>query len=191
MTNVALDHTELLGHTLGEIAVEKAGILRPGRPAVTALDPDLWPALQATGADLWAVGRDFQVETGAISERGSHFAVVWPGQQPWELQTPLIGQHSARNAALAAVAAHRLGVELPAVRAGLAQTHWPGRLERLKVQGQTFWLDGTHNPAGAQATAEALRALGLEDLTLIFGAAADKDVAGVAAALAPRWAAYS
>ena len=188
ITNVALDHTAILGGTHAQIAAEKAGILRAGRPAVTAVSADVLPMLEGQEADLWALGRDWAARTRSLGWDGTAVNVRWPGAE-LELHTPLLGAHGGLNAALAAVAAARLGVPAGAIRQGAAGTRWTGRLEVLKWQGRRVLLDGAHNPAGAQALAAALRPLlaasGQEKLPIIFGAADDKDLSGVAAELAP------
>lgn len=215
ITNVALDHTAILGDTPEQIAAEKAGILRAGHPAVTAVSADVLPVLDRQGADLWALGRDWAAQTRSLGWDGTGVDVQWLGGEA-RMRTPLLGEHGGLNAALAAVAAVRLGVPAPAIVQGAAQTRWPGRLEVLtqaqpeaappgelqhgepqlgepERRGQARFrrvlLDGAHNPAGAQALARALRPLlkegGRERLPIIFGAAEDKDLAGVAAALRP------
>lgn len=197
VTQVALDHTAVLGDTLPEIAAEKAGVLRPGRPAVTACAPELWPVLEREGADLWALGRDWHFTAHSRGWEGSDLRVEWPGgaiTQVLDFRTPLLGAHGAQNAAVAAVAASRLGCRPDAIRQGLAEVRWPGRLEVLPLTpgqvgtgGETprILLDGAHNPDGARALAAAMQALGGAPLPLVFGAAEDKDVTGVAEALRP------
>ena len=186
ITNIGLDHTEVLGETLAAIAAEKAGILRAGQPAVTAAMPALWPVLEQVGADLWALGREFSFRVTGLSLSGTALELHWPdGAQMLDLQTPLLGAHGAANAALAAAAALRLGVSREAVRQGLAQTRWPGRLEYLTVQGQGWLLDGAHNPDGAQALTDTLDALDLRPVRLVFGASADKALEEMVQILAP------
>ncbi|THF84736.1 bifunctional folylpolyglutamate synthase/dihydrofolate synthase [Deinococcus sp. KSM4-11] len=184
VTNVALDHTEILGKTREAIATEKAGILRAGRPAVTGVDMTLLPTLLQRGADVWAFGWHFGAQVQPLGWAGSDVTVSTP-RQTLVFRTPLLGEHGARNAALAAVAAFRLGVSPDAIRQGAAATVWPGRLEVVSWRGGRVLLDGAHNPAGAEALAAALRALGVDRLPIVFGAAGDKDVSGVAAALHP------
>lgn len=184
ITNVALDHTEILGETREAIAREKAGILRPGRPAVTGVTADLLPLLEGVGADLWALGREVRLQTAPLGWEGWTVQMDLPGAA-LTFHTPLLGHHGARNAALAAAAAWRLGVGAEAIVAGAAGVRWPGRLEVLPWRGGRVLLDGAHNPDGARALVEALRGLGIERLPVVFGAAADKDVAGVAQVLRP------
>lgn len=184
ITGVALDHTEILGETPEAIAQEKAGILRPDKAAVAGIDPQLLPILEATGANLWALGREIGFTRESSGWAGNRVTVQLAGQT-LDLKTPLLGAHGAQNAALAAAAAYRLGVSGQAIQAGAAQTRWPGRLEVVQWQGRRLLLDGAHNPDGAQALAHAVRELGAVPLPVIFGAAADKDISGVAAALRP------
>lgn len=187
ITGVALDHTDILGNTLEAIAAEKAGILRAGRPAVTGVAADLLPLLRATGADLWALGQEMRVQTHSLGWQGAEVGLKLP-DTALEFQTPLLGAHGARNAALAAAAAWRLGVGETAIRAGAAAASWPGRLEVLPSGGlgARLLLDGAHNPDGARALAATLLELGVPPVPVIFGAAGDKDVGGVVQALRPH-----
>ncbi|SEJ82636.1 dihydrofolate synthase / folylpolyglutamate synthase [Deinococcus reticulitermitis] len=184
ITNVSLDHTAILGNTRELIAAEKAGILRSGRPAVTGVGADLLPILEREGADLWALGREMALETRPLGWEGAEVRLRLPGGELL-LRTPLLGEHGAHNAALAAAAAWRLGISPEATVQGAAQVRWPGRLEVVPWQGRRVLLDGAHNPAGAQALARTLGALGAAPLPIIFGAAEDKDLAGVVAPLRP------
>lgn len=184
ITNVDLDHIEILGSTREAIAAEKAGILRAGKPAVTGVDMTLLPTLLERGADVWALGWHAGAQVQTRGWDGSDVAVSVP-RHSVTIHTPLLGEHGARNAALAAVAAFRLGVSPEAIRQGAAQTVWPGRLEGVAWRGGRVLLDGAHNPAGAHALADALHGLGVTQLPIVFGAAGDKDVGGVAAGLLP------
>ncbi|WP_291428863.1 folylpolyglutamate synthase/dihydrofolate synthase family protein [Deinococcus sp.] len=181
VTNVALDHTEFLGDTLEAIAREKAGILRAGRPAVVGAAPQVQAIFAAQGADVWRLD-DHLLGTELRGWQGAQ--VTLAGKEgPLSLSTPLLGAHGARNAALAALAALRLGLPADAVARGAASVQWPGRLEVLAWQGGRVLLDGAHNPDGARALAAALGELGVGPIPLVFGAAGDKDISGVAAAL--------
>lgn len=184
VTNVGLDHTEVLGDTVQAIAAEKAGILRAGRPALSAAAPEVWPLLEREGADLWVAGRELRWRARSQGWAGHEITLDTPAGA-LSLHTPLLGQHGADNAALAAAAALRLGIAPEDIRQGVAATRWPGRLEPLPWRGGRVLLDGAHNPDGARALAGAVAELGTGPLPLIFGAASDKDLAGVAAALRP------
>lgn len=184
VTNIGLDHTEVLGSTLAAIAGEKAGILRAGRPAVTGAVGEALAVLDRAGADLWALGREATFWAEPLGWEGWRVSLASPLGE-LDLTTPLLGPHGAANAALAALAGQRLGLPAGAIRRGAALTRWPGRLERLPWKGGAVLLDGAHNPDGARALVAALRGLGVERLPVIFGGSADKDLVGLAAELAP------
>lgn len=201
LTQLSLEHTQYLGPDLASIATEKAAVARPGAPLVTAPVP-------AEARE--AVSRAVQTVDGSWVELGVHFDVR-AGQGGWDLtlgdrrlsavRLGLRGAHQARNAALAAEAAIRLdpGLDDRALRLGLAEARWPGRLELVRGDPPVV-LDGAQNAAGAQTLARALDA-GLDDgdedeasalrgpPVLVFGAMQDKDVGAMLAALAPRSAA--
>jgi dihydrofolate synthase/folylpolyglutamate synthase len=175
VTSVAMDHADYLGGTLREIAREKAGIIKPGVPHLVAAlppeaDEEMARAAAAAGAPLLRLGRDFAAPDAAVG---------------------LAGPHQATNAAIAAELAARawahLGREGPlpadAVRAGLANARWPGRLERV---ASDVLLDCAHNVEGARALAAALPGLaGAGPVALVTSIVRDKDAAGILAALAP------
>jgi dihydrofolate synthase/folylpolyglutamate synthase len=169
IARIGLDHTQLLGDTVEQIAFEKAGIFKPGVPAVVH-------GRQPPGA----------VETlrAEAARRGAPFVVAAPD---YAGPIALSGPHQRGNAALADAALRalaRAGVALPdeAIARGIATARWPGRLEEL---GGVL-LDGAHNPDGAAALAAALTALHPgRPVELVLGVLADKDHAGILAALVP------
>jgi dihydrofolate synthase/folylpolyglutamate synthase len=185
ITNVDLDHERYLGDTVGAIAEEKAGIIKPGVPLVTAAaHRDALATLAARAAErhapLTVIGRDVRVE-GA-----SPGAFVYHGLTTRidGLACPLLGGHQLTNAvtALAAVEhAKARGVRIPveAIRRGLAGVRWEGRLEVIKASPRIV-VDGAHNAAGAAALAQFLegeRAAGrIRRLVVVFGILADKDL---------------
>ena len=185
VTNIGLDHTAILGDTLPQIASEKAGILRAGRPAVTGVQSELLPVLDAAGSDLWAVGRELAVQAEPLGWDGWRVRAVSPAGT-LDFRTLLLGEHGAGNAALAALAAQRLGVPEAAIVAGAAGVRWPGRLERLPWRGGQVLLDGAHNPDGARALREALTGLDVGRVPFIFGAAEDKDALSMLRELLPH-----
>jgi len=169
VARIGLDHTQLLGDTVELVAREKAGIFKPGVPAVVHAD-------QPGGA--------LEVLREEAARRGAPFTVA---PAAWDGPIGLAGPHQRTNAALAAAALRALdarGVRAPedAIAEGIARARWPGRLE--EVGG--VLLDGAHNPQGAAALADGLRALHPgRPVELVFGVLADKDHAGMLAALAP------
>ena len=171
VTNVAADHLETLGPSLPDVAREKAGIFRPGRPALTA----------ETGAPL-AVLR-------AEAERiGARLLQVLPSPA-WDAVSPLAGLHQRANLALGVAAARLLvPVDDETARRGIAAIRWPGRLQTVPRPGRRpLLVDGAHNPAGAATVAEHLDASGLAGrVDLVFGALGDKDVGAMFGPLAER-----
>lgn len=174
ITRIALDHTALLGDTPAAIAREKAGILKPGVPAVTG----------ATGEALEAI-------RAIAQELGSPLSETTQALQGFELG--LAGPHQARNAAIALEAVHLLraaGWRLPeaAVREGFRRARWPGRLETwISPEGERFVFDGAHNPDGIEALASAMEASPEPaGRVLLMGVLADKDPSAMIRALAPH-----
>ena len=200
ITNVQLDHQAHLGSTLTAIGGEKAAIIKPGNLAVTgASGRGLRPILDrcaALGVALRRAG-DGQPYRAHLVESGWD-GIVIDAWTPWrrltDLRIGLLGRHQAGNAAVALAVLdaldERFDLTLPegALRRGLAEVRWPGRLELLDgsaVGVGRVLLDGAHNPAGAASLARALADLGLRRPTIVFGAMRGKDVRGVLAALAP------
>jgi len=172
VTGVAMDHEAILGDTLAKIAAEKAGIYKPGRPAIIGAS-GLAEAVPGLVAQAHAAGASVTVIDDAA------IAAVPPIALP--------GAHQRRNAAAAIAAIQALG--LPVVAPALATVRHPGRFEVIGPPAtprgvDRVILDGAHNPHGAQALAEALRQRG-ERPVLVVAVSADKDVAGIAAALVP------
>lgn len=168
ITPIGLDHTQWLGDTLEAIAAEKAAIIVPGKPVLSASqDPAARRVIEETA-----------------NERRAPLVFV---EQPLEgYGVPLPGQHQKRNAALAVEALHCLGIPLKvdAVRSGLADTRWPGRFESRPAANVV--LDAAHNPHGAAVLAATWREeFGDDRATLIFGAASDKDATGMLRLLRP------
>jgi dihydrofolate synthase/folylpolyglutamate synthase len=171
ITNIQYDHQKWLGSTLGEIAFEKAGIIKPGVPVVTAT----------------AEPEALEVITRTASERGSALTRVTatdlraPALEGMEL--PLRGQHQRWNAALAVktcrilAASGRLTVSESALRQGLQEVNWPGRLQLIEGPGKRrILLDGAHNLAGVEALVNGIAEFYPEEKpALILGILQDKD----------------
>ena len=187
VTSIALDHTDWLGPDRDSIGYEKAGIYRPGRPAICA-DPDPPPQLlehaRAIGARLLRIGPDYGfARTGATWRWWSDAARLDALPQP-----ALAGEHQLGNAAAALMTLtslrDRLPVDATAIRAGLARAWLPGRFQ--VIPGPVEWiLDVAHNPAAAAVLADHLRNRTCAGCTrAILGLLADKDADGVIQALA-------
>jgi dihydrofolate synthase/folylpolyglutamate synthase len=182
ITNIQLDHQKWLGETLPEIAREKAGIIKPDIPIVTATADAA--ALEVIAQTARARQAPLTVVTGRDSEIRDY-------------QVGLSGEHQRTNAALALAVVHVLRDRIPvpdaAIRAGLKEVQWAGRLQRVKrAGGQVVLLDGAHNPAGAQSLAAALPGMMPPGAVaaggrpaLILGTMRDKDYTGICQILAP------
>jgi dihydrofolate synthase / folylpolyglutamate synthase len=182
ITGVSLDHTIYLGDTPEKIAFEKAGILRKDKLAFTG----------ATGGALYVI-RERAKEVGSslhVLDQDIHTTlhhVSWEGIDVTvksslgevRVQSPLLGFHQVRNVALAVTAAQSLKITTEAIQAGVRQTKWAGRLEKLIYKNRLFLLDGAHNPEAAQVVHDTLKALNTPPVVLLFGIAKDKDVGHV------------
>lgn len=188
ITSIDVDHAEYLGPDRETIAIEKAGIMRAGRPVVVS-DPvppqSLIDAATRVGADLWRFGRDFNYagdkQQWSWSGRTRRFnAMAYPA---------LRGANQLLNASgvLAAFEAvrERLPISAQAVRQGFATVELPGRFQIVPGQ-PTLVLDVAHNPHAVAALAQNLDQMGFFPRThAIFGAMADKDLAAILKRMAP------
>jgi dihydrofolate synthase/folylpolyglutamate synthase len=196
VTSVDLDHTQLLGDTVTEIATEKAGIIHPGATAVLAPgQPEALDVLLArcaeVGGEAVVEGVHFGVEDRRLALGGQQLRLAGLGGSYDEIFLPLFGEHQAHNAAaaLAAVEAFLGGgrglLDIDVVRAGFASVRSPGRLEIVR-SSPTILLDAAHNPAGARALAAALsESFAFVHLVGVLAVLADKDAAGILEALEP------
>ncbi len=187
VTSIAHDHEEWLGVELRQIAFEKAGIAKPGVPLVAGrLPPEAGDVVaaqaHAAGAPVLRAGRDGTL-AGAVF-RG-------PDSTRWDgLSVGLEGAFQRDNAEVAllvlAVLRSRFGLEGKAVRTGLADVHWPGRLA-VRRTAPLVVIDGAHNPAGVAALAAELPGLlGDRRLVLVFAVMADKAWPAMLEHLLPR-----
>ena len=190
---IDIDHREFLGDTIAQIAVEKAGIIKPDAPVVSARqDPEAEDVLDTTaalaGIELTLMGRNFD----AWSERGR--LLVQMQDRLLDLPAPsLPGEHQFANAGLAVAALLALGdprIDEAAMGEGIASAVWPARFQRLtagplaeraKAAGADLWLDGGHNPHAGRAVSRAVADLAARDgrpVALISGLLANKDATG-------------
>lgn len=188
ITQVDFDHEAFLGKSIESIAGEKAGILKPGVPAVFSRQrPEASAVLEARAAALEIEVRhtsDWRVEQLELDRRGSRF--IAQGKTSLPIECPLAGEHQVENALTAALALNHLGVPVPAIHEGIATTVWPGRIEWVSERPDII-LDGAHNPAGARALAAYLdRFFSDQPVTLIYGGMRDKAIAEVTGILFPR-----
>jgi dihydrofolate synthase/folylpolyglutamate synthase len=181
---VQLDHPQL-GSTIGEIAWEKAGIIKDGATVISA-NHDAAPArviadeVAQRGATLRLLDRDFGVVGRTLTPNGQRVVLRGLDARTYTADLPLHGAHQAVNAAcaLAAVQAHRAEpLDPSAVRAAFARVRSPGRLELFSSDGVPVLLDGAHNPAAAVTLARTLQELhGNRRRVLVLGIMSDKDI---------------
>jgi dihydrofolate synthase/folylpolyglutamate synthase len=181
ITPIDFDHEAWLGSTIESIAREKAGILKPGVPAVFARQrPEAAAVLDQRAAELGiAVARaaDFEIRDLEIDARGSKFTIAGLSY----IECPLAGEHQVDNAVTAALALESLGIS----PRGIAETRWPGRLE-VVAPNPDIILDGAHNPAGARALARYLaRFYSHRKIWMIYAAMRDKAIEEIAGILFP------
>lgn len=199
VTPIDLDHTDRLGGTSGEIAVEKSGIIKPGSTVVLAQQPvDAAQVMLKKATEVAATvareGMEFGVLAREIAVGGQLMTLRGLGGEYEQVFLPLYGAHQAHNAAVALAAVEAffgIGAEqsgrldMDTVRAAFATVSSPGRLEVVR-RSPTVVLDAAHNPAGARAAAEGLtESFGFSRLIGVVGSSEGKDVRGVLEALEP------
>jgi len=200
VTPIGIDHAQYLGDTVGAIAGEKAGIIKPGAVLVLAKQPDearavLLARAAEVGATVVEEGVDFGVIARTPAVGGQVLSLQGLRGRYDEVFVPLYGAHQAQNAALALAAVEALladpagqsqplGAEL--IGNAFGRVSSPGRLEIMR-RSPTILLDAAHNPHGAQATAAALDdSFSFEQIIGVIGVMADKDAEGVLAAFEPH-----
>ncbi len=208
ITTVGVDHTEWLGRSLREIASEKAGILRPGVPAVAgrlkaAARRVVRRAAEAAGCPLWELGRDFSWKEAG----GGRIDIRLPELDLADVAIGMAGVFQRDNAAVACAAAWRsasgrgvvAGAFAAAAREGLGAARWPGRLCPLPgACNSGVWVDGAHNRDAGIALARELAAMkgagrAKKRIVAIWSMLGDKDAAGFLKALrgtVDLWIAY-
>ena len=198
---IAVDHAVYLGGTPADIAIEKAGIIKPGSVAVLAqqspeVDQVLMERIAEVGASVVREGLDFGVASRVPAVGGQLLSLQGLRARYDDVFVPLYGAHQAQNAAvaLAAVEAFVAGgeqrqpLDAEVVRAAFAEVTSPGRLEIVR-RSPTVVLDAAHNPHGAEALGAALEdSFTFHPLIGVIGVMADKDHEGLLAALEPHLA---
>lgn len=194
ITSISYDHTKVLGNTLPQIAVEKAGIIKPGSIVVTSPQADevnqvFEQACRKNNAKLIRVGRD--VTWRYLGYEANRQSLRVKGRlASYDLTIPLLGRYQLDNAA-AAVAVLEVLVEKgfyiskESITGGLAKVNWPGRLQVLSRR-PLLVVDGSHNTESAGKLRQALEEyFEFDRAILIIGVSADKDLAGIISELAP------
>lgn len=194
ITSIDRDHEQQLGHTLREIAFEKAGVIKPGTPAVLGpLAAEARDEILRLAAERGApVIEALEGVSAELTGDDTHLSVemATPVRRYPRAALALAGRHQVANAIVAVRLLETLesqGVRIgpAAILDGLTHVAWPGRLEWIQVDEGALLLDAAHNPAGAQSLAAYLAALP-SPLPLVFGAVKGKDVHGMLELLLPR-----
>ncbi|NLZ58258.1 MAG: bifunctional folylpolyglutamate synthase/dihydrofolate synthase, partial [Corynebacterium sp.] len=208
VTPVGMDHTDRLGNTLGEIAAEKAGIIKPRPEAEDYLtpaenvvivgkqDPEAMKVILEQAVEVEAavarLDMEFGVVESTIAVGGQQLILRGLGGEYTDIFLPLSGAHQAENAAVALAAVEAFfgaaadrALDIEIVREGFAQVQSPGRLERLR-SAPTVFIDAAHNPHGAAALGAALdRDFEFRRLIGVVGVLGDKDARGILENLEP------
>jgi dihydrofolate synthase/folylpolyglutamate synthase len=191
VTNVALDHQDLLGSTIPEIAREKAAIIKPGNRAVTGATEPALSVVRAraseVGAALTVIGRDVPASGHTEGMRGVAVETLFAGR-PISVHAPLRGEFQVANVATAvavcdALRATGYPIDPAAVEHGCAEVRWAGRMDWVEASPPLL-IDGAHNPAGMAAMVESARELiGDRRCIALFAAMRNKDFESMAAGL--------
>jgi len=220
VTSISLEHTDIIGSTIEEIAADKASVAPAGAPLVTgalgraletireqtdvvtvgtvestpgsdpAPDPDAAGPADERAPRPDGDGRPVEAtdvvatETGMATRTESTVAIRGPD---WgvETESPLLGEHQAVNAGIAATLARQVAEPTEAdIAAGIRNVHWPGRFEVMDTDPLVV-LDGAHNPAACETVARLLDRFDAETVHLVFGAMRDKDHAAMCRSLSP------
>ena len=196
ITSIDFDHENFLGHSIAEIAGEKAGIIKPGVPVVTSAErPEARTVIAQRASEMNArlveIDRAWKVEIKGTSN-GCYRAIASSTGSSAKLaiEPPLAGRFQIRNALTAATAAELLkeasfAISTEAIERGIRAARWPGRLERLAERPSVF-LDGTHNPSGAKELLQFWKDnFADRRIFLVYGAMRDKAVDEIAGVLFP------
>ncbi len=201
ITSISLEHTDVLGDTIAEIATEKAGIVKPGCPAVVS------PQVAEAATVIEAVCRRQGAELIRVAAADSVGAVTWRDpahdadrqtfrvtgrRAAYELSIPLLGRYQLDNAAAAVAALEVLtpghpGITVDSIKAGLASVEWEGRLQVLNRR-PLLVVDGAHNADSARKLCQSLTEyFDYRRAALIVGLSADKDLPAVVDELVPHF----
>lgn len=169
ITNIGHDHMDILGPTLADVAREKSGIIKPGVPVIsTVSQPEIKAIIRNTAvskkATVYQLDEQFSFDVLSSAENEQYFGYRGPFRAISDLKITMNGVHQTTNAAAAVMALEVLRnycaliVDEEALREGLQEASWPGRLEMISREPRIL-LDGAHNPEGMEALSAALRSI--------------------------------
>jgi dihydrofolate synthase/folylpolyglutamate synthase len=188
ITSISLDHTQILGNTLEEIAREKAGIIKPGCWVVISPQPEeaasvISDICREKEAQVVRIGKD--VTWHKISDDLHHQSLLIVGRtNEYQVDIPLLGDFQLENAATAVAALEILAsmgfvISIADIVQGLAEVKWPGRFQILQ-QHPTVLVDGAHNVASMRRLVINIKAyFAHKQILLVFGTSCDKDIPGI------------
>lgn len=190
ITSIGLDHTNILGSTLAEIASEKAGIIKSGVPLITGVKQEealhvIRGHAQSVRSSLYELGNHFSIKAHQSIAHGERFSIDAVFESFTDIETNLIGKHQTENAALAIMAAiylknfYAFDIKEEIVKAGITSAYWPGRFEILSKKPLVI-IDGAHNEEGIDSLVATVngRYEGKQK-HLLFTALQDKELAGM------------
>lgn len=197
ITRISLEHTDKLGKTIAKIAVQKAGIIKGREIVISAAQPadaerTIQKACEERDARLFRLGKEIKFIERFHDDKSQRFDVKSELGNYFDLELRLLGTHQLENAAQAIALAKalesktRLKVSEEAVRRGILDAHWPGRMELIGNHPRVI-LDGAHNPESVERLLAAVkRHFIYERLSVVFAAAKDKDWEGMLERLLPE-----
>ncbi len=203
ITNISYDHTEVLGPTLCDIAYEKAGIIKPDIPVVTAAKDAAYRVIERVAKEqnspLFVSGRQFQVIRQQVGEKVQRIYYRGIFQDVAGLNLPLFGAHQCENAGVA-LAMYEAANQLctcrrlldPQIREAIASVGWPGRFEVFIKKGKVVILDGAHNPDGAKQFSQSLcefskiRGIDVKRWVMVVGVMSDKAIESMLGRVLPH-----
>ncbi|MDZ7688767.1 MAG: dihydropteroate synthase [Halobacteriales archaeon] len=184
VTSVALEHTDVLGETVEEIAWEIAHVIPDSGVCVTAVEKEALEVVGSVAEDrattLRVVGDGVRVESKGRESLEQRLTVE--ANETYDLRTPLLGEHQARNVAVAVTLAEELDVSSEAIEKGVRRADWQGRFEVVEKEPLVV-LDAAHNPSAMDALVSTLEDFDYDELRIVFGAMSDKDNVGMATRL--------
>ena len=185
VTSVSLEHTELLGDTVEEIARDKAQVAPEGAPLVTGTGGSALEAIKEETEVVTVGAEETDVRAVETGMRSASENTVSISADEWSLEThlSLLGQHQAVNAGIAATLARQIAdMDESTIARGLRAAKWPGRFELMST-APTIALDGSHNPGAMETVQALLERYEYDRLHVVFGAMSDKDHEAMVTAL--------
>ena len=184
ITSISLEHTNILGDTLGKIASEKAGIIKSGAPiisGVTAEEPAnvIEEKAASVGVPYYQIGQDILVKDIKQNELGQSFSFSFHTTFVENISIKMLGRHQISNAALAIAAVTLVSenIQEKSIRKGIGKAQWNGRFEKISDEPLTI-IDGAHNPAGIEVLLDTLKTRYPDYIyKFIFSSFRDKDYA--------------